>query len=472
MEDDSLQKVILEALRNYNDLEALRHSPLSSMAAIWPLPPSTSPVVAASIKGLAVRRLLERVVARFSETDPNDAGMIAGRFFGGKLIKAIEASASVPSTTYYNRLRRALPILARIMTEMEVEAQRNHHYETLAKTASLPSPTYERLVGVDFYLERLWEALNAGLREPGLPIVVTGLGGIGKTSLVSEALRSWVRQVSPPIQKVLFAAFGKTVGQSAAHSLDALLFRLGDQLNLPLHALPDAERRLALMIETLAQAPHTIVLDNIEREDEVEQARCVMDALAPVAQILITSRHTFDGANVRSIVLGELPRACALELLQLEALRLEYAPPDEAAAQSILRKVGGHPLALKLVAGLMSRLPVEQVLASLANPTGKTQEMFQDVYATAWGLLSPTAQSILQALILLPAEGANWQWLQIGAQIEDEPVDDATLTGAVNELATLNLLQVSRQRPPIYSLHRLTYRFLAQKAGWDVEDEV
>ncbi len=468
MQSESLQDAVQDALRSYDDLEELRKSPLSELEAIWPIPPASKPFLANPMKGLAVRRLLDRAVMRLKQTMPDDARLLEERFIHGRQVKELEARSLVSASSFYSRLnRRVMPALVSIVAQMEVEAMTARQQEIHEKTASLPAPTYQRLVGVDHYLNQLWRVLRESVTAPTLPLVVTGLGGIGKTSLVGEALRSWIRQEAPPVERVLFAPFEKMVGgQSAPHALDQILFRLGEQLDLPLAELPDNARRLQRLGERLAQARYIVVLDNIERPDEVELAMQMADVLAPTSQMLFTSRHAFERPDVRPLTLGELPQEHALELLRLEAVRLNYTPLAEAVSLQIVEEVGGHPLALKLVAGQVRRLPVDSVLRSLSVPHDTTRELFTRVYETSWTLLSSVAREILQGLLLLPQEGAEWDWIRVATA-----QNEAALMSGVDELTTLNLLQVSANQPRIYSMHRLTYHFLEQKAGWATDGE-
>ena len=188
--------------------------------------------------------------------------------------------------------------------------------------------------------------------------------------------------------------------------------------------------------------------------------------LAKVTQIIITSRCEFNHPSTVSISLGELAEEHALALLQAETKRLGIAPLSEGSLRKIYTAVGGHPQALKLVAGQVGKLPLEYVLNGLYRSSSMADDLYTRIYESSWALLSAVARHILLGLLLLPMSGANWDDLQEAVRGSGLSADEQMLEPAVQELSELNFLQISlSEEAKPYSLHRLTYSFLEQKIG-------
>jgi hypothetical protein len=142
----------------------------------------------------------------------------------------------------------------------------------------------QELVGLEHYLREMRDGLRKGVSNPSL-LVVTGLGGIGKTSLTCEALQGWLKQEAPPIKKVLWATVEQQAGheallwgeQEAELALERLLWQLGEQLELPIAAIPNNKQRLrAIKSRLVADLERfVLVIDNVETPNEAQLALSV-----------------------------------------------------------------------------------------------------------------------------------------------------------------------------------------------------
>lgn len=288
--------------------------------------------------------------------------------------------------------------------------------------------------------------------------------------MTCEALESWLIQEAPPIERILWTEveneFGAPMEQQSDLVLERMLWKLGEQLELPIAAIPNSKLRLQAIAKKLLQysLPFVIVIDNVETPPEAVLALTIAESLLSLAQVVITSRREIRHNQVKKhIRLLELSEEHTLELLRLEAGHQGYAPLSDKQARQLYNEVGGHPLALKLVAGQLSFLPLTQVLSALHNNSPLADELYTHVYETSWQLLSELSSEVLLGLMSLPPSGAHWKGLRILTPM----YDDAALYKAIKELKTLNLLQVSvpAQGTHTYSLHRLTYCFLEHKIG-------
>lgn len=468
MADSDLQNTVFSALKHYNDLQALQASPLASLDALWPLPPSAAKELFTSqATGLAVRRLLDRAIERLRQTLPEAANLLDECFRLLKPIKEIGQTQSLTSAAIYAQRKKAIVALTAIIAEMAAEAAEARREKGYRQTKALPAKFRGQLVGASGDLVQMQDALAAGLTSPNL-IVITGLGGLGKTSLICEALRSWFKQEAPPIERVLWVTV-KQVNeeaqldreQQAQQALSRVLQQLGSQLELPIAALPNNEQRLSAIAGHLLLRywqRFVIVVDNVKTPAEAQLALTVAESLLPLAQVVVTSRRDIYHNQVQLLRVGELSEAHALELLHLQVKRRGLVPLSDEEAQRLYHEVGGHPLALKLIVEQVGRMPIRQALSALRRPSLLANKLYRQVYEPCWSLLSDLSRQALLGLRRMPICGASWQELHAITSICDE----AALEQVVMELSTLNLLQVSVSptREYTYFLHRLTGHFL------------
>lgn len=481
METKSLKSAIQQALKEA-DLDVLGSSPLAAL----PIVARRSQELAAGTtlpqaRGLAVQWLLAQALDAVAGQWPQEAQLLTERFMNKRSVLEVSTSFGIAEPTLHEWQRRALDRITRIVVEMNAAASETRGAWRRRLLADLPPPSYAgTLVGVERQVAQLCEWLGAG-RGPTAPIIVTGLGGLGKTSLAREALDRWIASAQPEIERVLWATVvqydsfqGRGGGEPGRLALDQVVLELGEKMGEPLAALAENERRLRHLARRLAEQPAVVVVDNVETPHELRIALTIAEALAAVAPVLITSRHQQSEGNVRPLVLHDLTSKDAHELLAQEATRLEIEQVLSGETSTrIFERVGGNPLALKLVVSQLARLPLRLVLDGLdGRATGMTAA-FERIYDRAWGLLSEMAQDILLGILLLPpSAGATWEGLRLAAELErGAPCTNDELAAAVDELTRLNLLQTTVGAERSYSLHRLTFGYLARKNEMESDGE-
>ena len=118
---------------------------------------------------------------------------------------------------------------------------------------------------------------------------------------------------------------------------------------------------------------------------------------------------------------------------------------------------GGNPLAIKLVAGQATMLPLPQVLADLAAARTGAREFYRYIFLYSWQQLTDTAQRLLLHMPILDVRGATYEDL---LAVTDSP-DDVTTRAALKQLVDFSLVNVGfAQGELLYSIHRLTERFI------------
>ncbi|MGC8781050.1 MAG: NB-ARC domain-containing protein [Anaerolineae bacterium] len=460
-----------EALKLWSK-EPAAGSPLAHLALV------RREMIAGNVRRATNQALLAGL-HRLALTHPDDALLLRTRFVEGRAVAAVAHERHVAEATVYKLQREALGRLAAALLAMEQEATAERE---AMLNGRLPPATYDRLFGVESHLEVLRRLLLAA-DGPAL-ISIEGLGGIGKTALAHRLVHELSRTDHT------FADFGWVSAQqrfflategirlieepvlTAEGLVEALVVQLLDNAAEIGSLAP--QRALYVLEARLRRAPHLIVVDNLETVTDVENLLPLLGRLAGPSRFLITSREAFAGpAGVYHFAVPELSERAALELVRHEAW-LHNLPHVAAASDEELRPiyatVGGNPLALRLVAGQLQILPLDQVLENLREARGRrTEELYNFIYRSAWQRLPAAAQDVLMLMPLFAHTGADMAALRRVSDLEED-----ALVEALSYLARLSLINVSGDlRARRYSIHRLTETFLLKEViKWQGQREV
>lgn len=249
--------------------------------------------------------------------------------------------------------RPLISAVARLRKKLERDPG---HPERLVTTATgyalrtaapaTPAPPPEELLGRAALVDEVAAAVR-----PGRWVVLTGLGGIGKTSVA--------RRVA--------ASGGCWVDVAGAVTGDALAFRLARAWRIPQPTDEDPVERLAAV---LAHKTGLVVLDDLDLVDASGKhaiARWVAEA--PQVRWLGTSRTRTRIAGERVIEVPALPTDDAERLFVARARSADPAfrlrPADRAAVRALVDRVDGHPLAIGLLASRAALWSPPELLGQL-----------------------------------------------------------------------------------------------------------
>ncbi len=418
---------------------------------------------------LAVRGLLHDALERLDEQAGDQAARILRlRFLDGRAAVETANALNLTENVVYKEQRRALEMLAQLLWQRE-EAARVERQARINQRLELREPP--RLFGVG---EKLAE-LGALLRAEGPPwlVAVTGIGGIGKTSLADAAVRqiggapafadvAWVSARREHF--TLWDGLQAQPDGTPALTFEGLVDALAEQLEFgELTRTSPAEKQEGLHARLKAR-PYLVVVDNLETAADYRALVPRLQALANPGKFLLTSRRRLhEYPAVHNLDLDELSAADSQALVRHEAegrgLADLAAAPDEAL-QRVYALTGGNPLALKLVVGLLSVLPLPRVLDDLRAARGRTvEELYRYIYWRAWQLLDESAR---QVLIVMPLVAESGGGLDHIASVSG--VEGAALTDALRHLVRLSLVNVlGPVEERRYGIHRLTETFLLKE---------
>ncbi|MFI6071301.1 AAA family ATPase [Actinoplanes sp. NPDC051343] len=326
-----------------------------------------------------------------------------------------------------------------------------------APLAGLPTRRAGDFVGRRDELRTILGALQG----PGSGVVVTGIGGIGKSTLAVQAVRILgpakagvvvVEQGSTSIEEILAALAARLRSWQTNQHTPAITDRLVTQLG---NTRLVWQERLRLVAEhVLRLTPVTLLLDGFEQNLDAGVAKAELGAflsawvqLSESARLLITSRHEIDIPEharpwVTTLRLGPLTLAEARRLAwRLPAL--DALDPDDLRAA--IAAVGGHPRALEyfdaLLRGGQSRFldvqaRLRHVLTQylhLQDPESWLAHGFSDPAHTLTETIAATAGDVLlSSLVDHLGDGSAARELLNRASVFRQPIDDDGLLALID----------------------------------------
>ncbi len=230
---------------------------------------------------------------------------------------------------------------------------------------NLPVPHHTALIGREKELARLMELLCCDVRASR--IIIEGLGGVGKTSLVLEAAHRCLNAsrgaktapLAPTFDAIIFTS-AKQQHLFGNHILQRLRQErtLNDLFRTILHTLkcPDGiptgvEEQLEFIQSCLQQLHTLLIIDNLETIDDQDAVISFLCELPSTVKVVITTRVR--GALGVPIHLECLPPEEAVLLIKHQAQEQSVQLKPEQF-QAIYQRTSGLPLGIVYAIGQLS----------------------------------------------------------------------------------------------------------------------
>ncbi len=390
--------------------------------------------------------LLRQALAALRRHYPASADLLELRYLDGWAVDRVAIALNFGESTIYRRQHQAIVQLAATLAELEAKAWQGRAERIEQR---LDSTTHTHLVGIERQLEQL-AAMVVEARPPWI-LSIEGIGGIGKTALADALVRRLGQRLAfddvawASAQPAILDAHGAIRAKerpalSAASLVQTLLQQLAPADAPGVLGRPEAA--LAMLHTRLKDAPHLVVVDNLETLADLEALLPTLRKLANPSKFLLTSRKRLIGEHdIYLYPVPELVEADALALVRLAAAHHNVAglsAVGDDALHPLYAAVGGNPLALLLLVGQLHMHDLESILHDLTAARGAPIEnLYTFIYRRAWDNLDPLARRVLLTMSLV----------KVGGDYLVNPAGD-----------------VQRRR---YTIHSLTRSFLhEQVARW------
>lgn len=244
------------------------------------------------------------------------------------------------------------------------------------------------------------DALSRKVEAGGRLISVLGIGGVGKTRLVTRF--AWT-------QRVDYTGGVWFCDLSHARGIDGILFAVAQGLDVP---LGQSDPVVQIGQAIAGRGKCLVLLDNFE-----QVARFAEETLgrwlecAPLAQFIVTTREVLGIVGEEIFTASPLDQEDAIELFlkRAEAARHGFAPAhdDLTAIDKLVRMLDGLPLAIELAAARIRMLAPRALLARmndrfdvLLSGAGRSdrQATLRATFDWSWELLTETEKGILAQL--------------------------------------------------------------------------
>lgn len=354
-----------------------------------------------------------------------------------------------------------------------------HSFDHIQPDKFIPPPLqtkpYQTLVGRNAYVDELCTVLADPMARP--LVAIDGMGGIGKTALAYEIADRCLKQQLFD-QVVWFSAGKDQLGNGDAVTFRSILTTLGQTVGAPdLAQLSDVQQIIRLRA-LLQRWRILLILDNLE--NAIEPQALLIEKLRPLlgkSKALLTSRQRFTGDGYVLHLDGlTIPDAHEFLLQEVAARGIHTLKnADSAELTKVAVKTGGSPLAMKLVVGQLSYLPLAPVLTHLQtlqplhtdHKADDYRNFYRFLYLPTWNFLTEMSKELLVTMTHF-APG-------IGGVLEAiAPVSGITaeqLHQPISELWRFSFLEVGKRiglQQTYYYLHPLTHYFVLS----DIVNEV
>ncbi len=331
------------------------------------------------------------------------------------------------------------------------------------------------LIGRENELERIAALLRDEAQCRLLTLV--GPGGIGKTSLATEAATRLAEDPACPfcdgIYYVPLAAFSQA---------EAIIPAIAESLNMPLQ--PDPDRRAQQLFDYLQPKRVLLLLDNFEQLVSDQTVRLLVDLLshAPQVKLMLTSRERLNAHFEQVLTLRglDVPPAAGLESQPVEKIMAEFAAirlfahraarlkPDFTLTTAnlpvvvqICQMLEGLPLGIELAATWLQVLTPAEIASEINRSldfltaqwpdTPERHHSLRAVFESSWEMLAEPERSALMCLALFPGSFSR-------------PAAQAVANTSVHTLlALVNKSWLQYQEDGRYQIHALLRQYAAEK---------
>ncbi len=299
-------------------------------------------------------------------------------------------------------------------------------------------------------------------------IVVYGIGGVGKTSLVVEAVHQ-LFACQPTSGGPLYDAVIFTSARDSQLFVSDVLNEIGRVLDFPTVLRQSDDEKLTFVQSLLRQFRVLLIVDNFETITDARLKRFILEGVPASSKVIITTRDYYPALwpDTHPLHLTGLDDVEALGLIREWASEHNLSPlatADDATILPLLRATEGNPWVLLMSLGFIAhrKQPLETVLQDLWQGHGA---IFDYMFSTIWEFLNEEERRILRALACFTTTGTR-EAIGTIAEVSGYP-----LTAGLGRLTELSMMTVeddwtgTQSRYHLHPLTRAFARSMAERSG-------
>lgn len=350
------------------------------------------------------------------------------------------------SITYKRTVNESISIKVRINQSDRAKHQSQNKF--LTRVPSIDQ--IRELIGRDADMQGLKEMMDNSSNA----VLVNGLGGIGKTTLVT----AYIQKYEKDYDHLVWINYNEDLISSIALNEDLVV-----TLDVPFEPKEDLEERFRRILHELNRLSgrNLLVIDNVQAQLSQQEIFNLLPS-RPTWQILVTSRQKLSGFD--QFLLNPLTPETARKLFQTY-----YAGSfEEDELETLLKETGYHTLTIELLAKLLDKLNNILSLSELTDLFRKKQLNDPDLQEKVWArysgeerslylhliktfeltLLTDSEKWLLKQFIVLPLE--HYSVTKLADLLKKKPLE---LNKTLNSLASNGWLVLNKDKT--FSIHRL-----------------
>ena len=294
-------------------------------------------------------------------------------------------------------------------------------------------------------------------------IVITGAGGIGKTSLAIKVARATFETRTFNFLRLKrsldFYAVIMVSARDTILDIDNVLNTIARELGYTGIPQKDLEEKMVEVLSLFKKYKILLIVDNYETITDSAIDKFI-NLIPEPGKLIITTRHR------KELCSGQVPfdieklnKKEGIKLIEREMRkRLNIENLVEEDLVDLYKATGGSPLAIKWSIGQINYRG--QSLSSITSVLNEAHgELFESIFSDSWKLLSPSSKELLQIMLFFTTTVSRKALLNSSGQ---NPLifDDAL--GQLIELSLIDSNQEVSDSKKRFNLHPLTRSF-AQK---------